>query len=638
VLCVIVASGAMGTRVQAELGSEFNPLHLSDTIVVTANRLATPTSRVGSSVTVITADQIARSQATMVSEILRAVPGVSIVQSGGLGQQTSIFMRGANSEHVLVMIDGVEINDPSSPNNAANLANLPVDNIERIEVLRGPQSVLYGSDAIGGVIQILTRTGLGRPEVSGALEAGSLNTRSERLSVRGGTESNDYSVALSHRSTDAISATKGEEGMEKDGHDNTTLSGALDLRPTSKIQLRLTGHLTESDTDLDQGYGLVLDDPNYTLKSKEQFGSIRVEHDIARGLWRHQFGAYVTHYERSTLDGRDVAHPEDTSSTHYSGTRNKYDWQLAAAPREWLRLIAGAETEEDQLEQSLFYLPSWFGDPLTRLGEVRARTSGVYGMAESNLGAATITAGGRWDHHEMFGSHDTYRLTGLYRLSGVGLTIRATYGSGFKVPSLYQIHDAATGNPDLKPECSWGGEIGLEKGLLAGRLTFGTTYFHTHFGDLIQFRVFDPITFEGMMVNVAEARAIGWESFIGMAWGGAKVRLDHTYTEAIDRSAHQDLVRRPRRKFSLSADCQFAPTLFVGLGITYSSRREDIGGPTGRVMLADYAVVDLTGSWVLHKHVRLSARIGNLFDSEYEEVFRFNHTPRSVMVGLTLTS
>ncbi len=632
-LGIMLLAGATGPRAEDKPGDWLNPYHLEDTIVVTANRLATPVSQTASSVTVITAKEIQQSQATNLAEALRSVPGLNVVQSGGPGQQTSLFLRGANAEHVLVLIDGVKINDPSSPNNATNLANLGVANIDRIEILRGPQSVLYGSDAVGGIIQIFTKRGTGRPEINLSAEGGSLNTYSEQLAVRAGQEQHDYSVTLSRHSTDGISASR--NGVEKDGYANTTVAAAAGLRPSSKIQLRLTGQASESDVDLDQGYG-VLDDPNYTMYSKEQYASARLDHDISRGLWRQQFGAYLTRYERRTIDRRDTNHPDDTSSTHYDGLRIKYDWQLAAALRESLRMTVGAETESDQLNQRLFYLPVWSGDSLSKLGVVKSRTSGMYAMGElSREGLGAITAGGRFDHHDQFGDHGTYRLTGVYHLNLLRLKLRATYGTGFKSPSLYQIYDPGTGNPRLNPEASRGGEVGLDYHPHGDAVSTGITYFHTDFDDLIQFQ-----STTGHMGNVARARSLGVETYGSLDLRQTRIYLSYTYTEAVDRDSSQFLLRRPKNKVSLQAEQQVVPSFLMRGDIIYTGKRYDVdytAWPPQRVTLHDYTLMNLAGSYTLRDGFRLSARIDNLFNTEYEEVWSYESMPRTVSLGVEAT-
>ncbi|MEW5795668.1 MAG: TonB-dependent receptor [Candidatus Zixiibacteriota bacterium] len=630
---ILLAAGATGPRAQERSGGEFNPYHLDDSIVVSANRLATPVRQIASSITVITADDIRRSQAGNVTEILRSVPGLNVVQAGGPGQQTAIFMRGTNSEHVQMLIDGVKINDPSSPSNAVNLATLALDNIDRIEILRGPQSVLYGSDAMGGVIQIFTRTGLGRPQVGLSVEGGSLNSHAERLWVHAGTERHDYSMELSRRSTDGVSATSGNGDLEDDGFDNTTVTAALAYRPSTKTQLRLVGRMADSDTDLDQSYG-ALDDPNYTMNSKERFLSACFGHDIQAGRWTQRFGTYLTDYERSTVDRVDGKHPGDTNDTRYDGRRTKFDWQSTVMWGESQRFSLGLETEEDRLDQALFFGSLW-GDYESRIEGAAARTSAVYGQGEFNLGQRLFAnAGWRYDDHDTFGTKATYRLAGAFLIDALGMKCRAAYSTGFKAPALFQIYDPTTGNRALRPERTRGGEFGLEVRLLDNRLALGATYFHTSFDNLIQF---GAVT--GRMANVAKARTRGVESFAEVDFGSTRIRCDYTYTNARDRQSNLALVRRPGNKAAVQVDQLLTQSLeFHAEGI-YTGKREDTDyapWPPVRVILHGYTTVNLAGQYRFKPGIGVFGRISNVFDANYEEVLYFSPVPRTISVGIDL--
>ena len=633
---LLLASGATGPRAQTAPGDILNPYHLNDTIVVTANRLATPSRQIASSVTVITAQQIEQTGTSTVAEVLRTVPGLDVVQSGGPGQQTSVFLRGANSEHVLVIVDGVEINDPASPNNAVNLATLGTDDIERVEILRGPQSVLYGSDAVGGVIQIFTRRGLGERQVQLSAEAGSFDSYREQLSVAEGRDEFDYSLVVSRRDIGGISASSGAENLESDGLKNTAVSGGIALRPLSRFQVRLAGRISDSDTDLDQGGG-VLDDPNYTMNSKDRFVSARLEHDVISNHWWQQFGAYVTRYKRSTLDGIDAAHPMDTNKTEYAGRRIKYDWQSAIALNDISRFTFGAETEEDRLSQALYFGSAW-GDYTARIDDVAARTTGVYALGELSFKRQWYaTAGLRYDHHDAFGDYGTYRITTVWMLDRIGLKLRATFGTGFKAPALFQIFDPSTGNPSLRPERSRGGEIGFEESLSGSRLSFGVTYFHTDFDNLIQYRMIDPVNYIGYMVNVAEARTRGTEAFVSYSIASTSIRIDHTYTDADDRQSGQALLRRPRHKASFQAERNITKSLDMRVEINYTGARYDTdysGIEVRRATLHDYAVMNVAGIFKLNSNVRLSGRLGNVLDAKYEEAVHFSSVPRSAALGV----
>jgi len=633
--CVLlVATGATGSRAQSDTTIDPEPYHLSDTIVVTANRFVSPIRTIGSAITVITAEQIAQSQAAMASDLLRTVPGISIVRTGGDGQQTSLFMRGANSEHVLVLIDGVELNDPSSPSRAANLANLPADNIERIEILRGPQSVLYGSDAVGGVVQIFTKRGFGKMSVALNSELGSRGTFRENLTVRAGQENVDYSVSLSRHDTDGLSAAAENRGnTEADGYDNTTISANLGIKATNSIELRLAGQLTEADAKLDQAGG-IFDDPNYTLTSKErQFGANLI-HRPERSVWSQRVGFSLVKFERLAQDFTDPAHPFDSSLTNYDGRCLKLDWQHILKFESVGHFTFGLESEREEMNQALFY-QSVYGPYADTLEGLSERSTGLYGLAELSLTPGWhATLGMRSDRHDRFGSKPTYRVTTAYLLDPARLKLRAAYGTSFKAPSLVQLHDDATGNPDLKPETSEGWEIGVEGRLVDDRLFLGVTYFHTGFTDLI--------LWDGVMSNVASASIRGGEVFASFETPWLAIRIDYTNTlTGNDASPGEALLRRPRHKLNLSATGDLTDHLALSLAVTHKGRRADLDfstWPAERVVLMDYTTVDLGATYQFSPSVRFRARVENLLDAEYEEVLYFGSAPRGAFVGISLSN
>ncbi len=633
---LLVATEATGLRAQSEIGTEFNPYALSDTIVVTANRLGTSVRETASSITVITAEEIERSQATMVAELLRTVPGVDIVQSGGIGQQTSVFLRGANSEHTLILIDGVELNDPSSPGGTVDLANLPVGNIERIEILRGPQSVLYGSDAVGGVIQIFTRRGRGGPTVTISSEGGAFGTFREQLSVMSHQADVNFSVTFARQDSDGISAASElRGGQERDGYGNSTLSASFDLRPSEKIELRFCGRLTEAEADLDQASD-VPDDPNYTMKSKERHFSSRLTHQVRDGVWSQRFGAYLTYYQRSATDYVDENHPFAASKSEYQGRRVKFDWQHAIRPTSFSIVTIGAESEQIELEQSLFYR-SMYGDyspPPAR--DVQCGTTGLYVLDRLEVGDRWYTTLGlRWDDHEMFGSKATYRVTTAYLVDKLDLKLKGSYGTGFKAPTLFQLFDPNTGNPDLKPEISEGWEIGFQTQLFDCRLSLGATWFSNGFDDLIRF---DASVWKSM--NVAEASTSGVELFVESRLAGALLRADYTYARARERAGDLALLRRPENKVSLTLCRQVTDRLNLNVGVRHVGRRQDMDfavWPAERAELAAYTVMNLAGRYDVSSRLQLRGRVDNLLDAAYEEVLGFGSAPRAAYLGLRLT-
>ena len=646
---LMIAAGATGPRAQSDHGTEFNPYQLDDSIVVTSSRFATPIREVASSVTVISRADIEKSNANLALDLLRDVPGVDIVRVGGDGQQTSIFMRGSNSNHVLVIVDGVEMVDPSGPNNAYDLAFLRTDNIERIEVLRGPQSVLYGSEAIGGVIRVFTRRGAGKPLVRSSLEGGSLGTGRAGLSVNGGDERADYSLSFSRDKTDGFSAVSEARGTtEADGYDNTTYTGTLGLRPFAGTQFRFAVRQSDARADLDKT-SAPYDDPNYELESRERAVSGVLSYTEPGGLWTGQVGAYVTDFQRSAFDDPDENFAAESQRVEYDGRRIKFDWRnalvKALSQQVTGRLMFGVETENEEMEQEQLFRSAW-GDYSSRLEDLSVRTTGLFGLAQVTVGdMVTLGLGGRNDDHDDFGSESTYRLTGALNLDryladhGLAVKLRGAYGTGFKAPSLAQLHDPSSGNPDLNSETSTGWEIGFDLIAARGSLELGATYFHNEFENLI-LAVSQP-DFSYMMENVDEAESNGVEAYVSFEYESFELRMDATHCKAEDRNTGELLLRRPENKGSVSLSRHFADRIDLGASLLYVGPREDMdysSWPSARVSLESYTLLNLNGSLDVWPQVQLFGRIENLLDREYEEVLTYGAAPRSAFLGVRIST
>ena len=628
---LLAATGATGPRAMAETGTRTNPHDLPDTIVVTANRVGTSLRENANSITVITREQIETSQAVMVSDLLRTAPGLDVVQSGGLGQQTAVFLRGANSEHVLVLMDGVELNDPSSPSSAANLANIPLDNIERIEVLRGPQSVLYGSDAIAGVIQIFTKQGGGKPTVKLSTEAGAFGSFQERLDLTGGQDRVDYSLSVARRDSEGTTAAKLDGDGESDGYESTSLSFRGGWSATDKLHLNLSGRWTDAEAALDQNT-FPPDDNNYNLESTEKSLAADISYGSSNSPWTHKLGVAWFDLKRVAVDGIDVNHPADTSNTEYLGNRLRVDWQYDVRVDEHLSFTAGTELENESLEQSLYYGSVW-GPWADTLDEQSVRTTAGYALARISLAECWYTTlGGRYDDHEMFGGETTFRLTSTYLLNPYGLKFSATFGTGFKAPTLYQLYDNSTGNPDLLPETSRGWELGLEYAPVGLPFKLGGTSFRTEFTDLIQF--------DGVMVNKASATTRGVELYGETGRDHIRLRLDYTYTKTRNDEDGSVLIRRPRHKLGGSVYAELTSRVTTSLRVSHVGRREDTDfnvWPYERVELESYTLVDLGTSWQVTRIVGAHARLENLLDEEYEEALGYASRPISLYGGITLS-
>ena len=588
-------------------------------VVVSATKLETPSKEVASSLTVIPRAKIERMQNRSVTDVLRTVPGVDIAGSGGPGQPTSVFLRGAKSEHTLVLIDGVEMNDPISPGRSFNFANLTTDNIERIEVLRGPQSTLYGSDAIGGVINIITKKGKGKPGGFVSAEGGSFSTWRERAHASGSYKWLDYSLGFSRLDTDGISAADEDAGNdEEDGYGNTSLSARLGITPTEMFNVDTLLRYTDALVDLDNSGGLGGEDPNHESDQEELFLRTEAQLSLLDELWEQELGVSLTDYERDIRNDTDLMHPDSLSQSDYDGRIVQFDWQHNLYLHETNTLTLGLETEEERGEYSFFSESAW-GTTSTTFDEETARTNSAYIQDQIRLADSFFTTlGARLDDHEDFGSETTYRIAPAYLFQETGTKIKASYGTGFKAPSLYQLF-SQYGDEDLAPEESTGWDVGVEQYLMEDKLTLGATYFGNEFDDLIEFN-----SGTSSFRNVAEAESSGVElSADYRPIEELTTGLSYTYTDTEDETTGKELLRRAENKVGFNIGYDVLENWNVSMEIAYVGERDDNDystWPASRIELDDYVLVDVASSYKLTENTELFGRVENLFDEDYQEV------------------
>jgi vitamin B12 transporter len=350
----ILAVALAGLLLQTSLSWSQTPQTL-EPIIVTATKLETPAREVASSVTVITKEEIDQKQQTTVAEVLRGVPGVDVVRNGGLGQPTSIFLRGANSAQTLVLIDGIEINDPVDPSRAFNFAFLDTSNIERVEIVRGPGSTLYGSDAIGGVINIITKKGSGPPQVVASVEGGSYETHQERIGISGGNELVQYSLSASYLDTDGITAAAKKNGAsERDGYERITASSRIGFTPTNNFDLDFVLRYLDSEADLDDGFGVPSDDPDYTAEQKSFFFRTEAGLVLFDDFWEQKLGYSLTDYDRKLIDPAGPLDFFGDFKETYKSSLNKIDWQNNLRLHETNTLTLGVEYEKEKGKYSSY--------------------------------------------------------------------------------------------------------------------------------------------------------------------------------------------------------------------------------------------------------------------------------------------
>jgi len=613
-------------------------------VVVTATRAPTRVEDIGSSVTVVDRQDIEEKQYRTVTQALETVPGLRMVQQGPRGTNTSIFMRGANSNQTLVLLDGQRISNPSTPTGAFNFANLTTDNVERIEVVRGPQSSLFGSDAIAGVVNIITR----RPEregVHGSVtgEIGTLGTFDGALNLNGRRDRFSFDATLSGVTSDGDNITPGRfrpQGAadEDDGHRN--LKGALRLGYdiSDSLDLSLYGEIIDSNVELDDNP----DDPNSEEDVRRYFGSAELAGRFWGGRYRPSLTVSFTDFTR------DNENPADPLSATVIDTRNEGDRASITFENEIdvhpdHTLIVGGEAFEESFESS--GQSDFSGFIINQRSEANQTTAAafvqdVFHLTERLSG----TAGVRFDKPDDFDGEVTWHVAPSYRVPVTGTRLKGSVGTGFKTPSLFErfgfnptnVGTAFRGNPDLKAEESFGWEVGFEQPLFDDRVEFGATYFQNDIDDGVT-TVFDA-SFNSTTSNNVDIETRGVESFLVLRpIEAVTLRGDYTFLIAENEDTDVQLVRRPRHKASVDATWRATPKLTLTGGVQVLADIKDIGLQGGNVELDDYAVAHVAASYQLTERVALTGRIENLTDNDFEVADGFQAPGLEAFVGSRVT-
>jgi vitamin B12 transporter len=557
-------------------------------------------------------------------------------------------LRGAESNHTLVLIDGIEMNDPSSPGGAFDFADLQVDNIERIEILRGAQSAVYGSDAIGGVINIITKKGQGKPKFQASGEGGSYDTFKVRGGVSGGTERVNYSLNASRLETSGFSAADRLLGnRERDGYKNSTVSARAGVQALDNLDFGWTMRFNEGKAEIDNCGGRGCDDPNNKNLAKELFTRGFGHLKLFDGLWEQTLGMAYSRTDRRNVNNFDPLNPFASKSNDL-GEKIKVDWQNILHLHEANTLTLGIEDEEDSLSSGSTS-GSADSSSATQIGQKTMNTAGYYLEDQVRLfNRSFTTAGVRYDNNNRVGGRVTWRATQVFAIDEIGMRIKGSYGTGFKAPSLYQLFAppffdpfscpppssiCQTGNPNLKPESSRSWDAGLEQSFWGDKFQLGASYFNNRFTDLIVFELGHGYK------NIASATAEGVESFVEFKpMEDLTLRGNYTYTRTNDASTDERLFRRPTHKGSFDVRYRFLEKADVGLNILLVGDRDfETFSTPPRKTLSGYVLVNLAAGYEVNKHLKLFARVDNLFDKKYEEVLGYGTSGIAGYGGVTLS-
>lgn len=633
-----VSTAAAALCFPATAWSQTAPQERIDEIVVTANRTAQPLSRVGQSVTLIDEAQIVQRQAATVTDMLREVPGVSFASNGGIGSVTTVFIRGAESEQTVALIDGVKLNDPSSPGGGFYFGNLLIGNIARIEVLRGPSSVLWGSQAIGGVINMITRPPGDALAVNARAEGGTRETGQGVVNVSGRVGTLSASVGGGYFRTQGISAfSEARGGRERDGYRNTSANAAFNLALDEKLSVDLRGFYSNARAEQD-GFAA----PTYAFgdtadysRTRETVGYGGINLALLDGRLRNRLGYAYTDTRRRNID---PAGGVQTQVFAGDGSNERLEYQGVFDASQNVQATFGLEREISRFDTSSS------GGPVT---SGRARIASGYGqLVVSPAKGLTLTAGLRHDDHDRFGGATTLGASGVFSPNDGATTVRASYSEGFKAPSLYQLQ-GDYGNQLLRPERSRGYDAGIVQKLLDGAVEAGVTWFHRDSRDLIVF-VSCPQPGTGICAdrpwgtydNVARARGQGAE--ISLALRPLDVltaRIGYSLIDARDRSAgsanyDRRLARRPSQIVNAAIDYRWPIGLETGATLTHVGDSFDNASNSRK--LDGYVLAAVRASFDISRAVTLYGRIENLLDEEYETAFQYGTPGRAGYAGVRL--
>ncbi len=636
-----LTTSLMAVALPAHLAAEEGLDEASDTpreiIVTAANRTETSLDKVGQTISVLDLAEIERRQTQNVADILRTLPGVTIARNGAIGGVTSVFIRGAESDQTVALIDGVKLNDPSSVGGGFNFGNLMTGNIERMEVLRGSQSVLWGSQAIAGVVNMVTRRPTEELQVNARGEYGFRDTVNLVANASGKAGPLSASVGAGWFRTDGISNFAEARGAtERDPYENIGANANFNLAIIDAISLDARVWYSRGRLNLD-GFApptFVFGDVNEESVTREIVGYTGLNAALFDGRFRNRIGFALTDTNRrnTSLDGP----PSETFRGEGRNERLEYQGIVDLA-KGW-EATFGVEQEISS------FTSSSFGAPAT---SARARLYSAYAQVVGTVTEGfTITGGLRHDDHDRFGGATTFGASAVYNLSQTGTSLRASYAEGFKVPSLFQLF-SDFGNTTLAPERSKGWDAGITQSLVDGRIELSAVYFERDSENLILFigcfGVTSPICNNrpfGTYDNVGLARARGAEFGVTMRPTDAlSVQFTHGLVDTRNRSVgsanfNRRLQRRPENSSSLLVDYRWPFGLETGFTLTnVSSAFEDAANA---IRLPGYTLGDIRAMMPIGQNLELTARIENLFDEVYETALNFGQMPRAGYIGVRL--
>lgn len=607
-----------------------------EAVIVSANRIEQETSRVGDSVTLISAKEQRRSQKAVVSDLIAMTPGIAVARTGGLGGTTTLRIRGAESHQTMVLIDGVKLNDPSSASGEFNFADLITTDFAQIEVLRGPQSTLWGSQAIGGVVNIVTPMPEGPLSGSFSAEGGTHETAIVRGHVQEGGERFGWRVSGNYLTSDGISSYA--LGREDDGYRNVGFNARGILRITDNISAELRSTWSDGRSEFD-GFPAPLfsqtDTPDYgTTEELASYAGLKIA--AFGGRLENRIGFAYTETDRRDTD------PSSSVPTTFdaSGRNERWEYQGTLRINDRISTIVGLESERSELTS---VSPTTFDpNPAPLTGEMQIDS--IYGQLNvSPVESLSLTAGIRRDDHDTFGGATTKRASAAWSVTSSTI-LRASYGEGFKAPTLYQLY-SLYGNLNLGAEEAEAWDAGVEQRFFDGKLNVSATYFHRDTNNMIDF-----VSCFGETSPDCLARPDGYyDNFTQTQAEGVELALAAQLTDRLSLSANYTtmdaentargsanfghaLPRRPNETTNAQVSYEWPVGLTTTVAVQHAGRSFDT--ISNSFVLDSYTLVDFRTSYAVSDSLELYGRIENAFNEEYETVRRYGTLGRTFYAGL----
>ena len=622
-------------------------VHALDEVIVTASKYPQKRLETGKVVTVINARELSRSSGRTLMEVLNTVAGVTISgANNNAGTNQTVSLRGSSAGNTLILLDGIPVNDPSVITNYFDLNLLSIDQVERIEILKGGQSTLYGSDAVAGVINIISKRPTAKKLAFNAgLSAGSYNTFKQSLALNGMRRLLDYSIGYTHLRSRGFSSamdTIGDQDFDKDGFEQHATNARLGIRLSSKLKLLLSGQYNFYRTDLDNT--AFTDEKDFTVRNRNAQAGAGI-------TYTHRLGALHANYSynytrRAYLDDSiykgspyvDYTRSRYSGSTHYAEIYNNMKlshWDL----------LTGIDYRGNHTDQ-FYFSTGPFGpyEPPVLTASMN-QWSPYASLQYRGDNGFNLEFGGRWNYHSEYGSNFTYTFNPSYVI-GKRYQLFANLYSAFKAPTLYQLFDQAAGNADLRPEKAVIAEAGAA-GDVARGLHTRVLGFYRNTRNAIQFIIVDPNTFESQYRNVSSQRDYGLELELSYTMGKFTARGNYTYTDGKTRSGYDgtgaplgkdttyyNLYRIPKQAWNISLGWQATEELFLSTQMHAVSKREEFIYGAVPETLRGYALIDVYVEYLFRKELKCFFDCKNVGNKKYVDLLGYNSKRFNVNAGI----